>query len=217
MERREFFTAIASSGSMIQPPKDNAETLAILRKCYGDQAVLDALAETGGDVQRARKGLNSQRQRERRAEIRADRSFRRTDQRLFHGPVEIGEGILSLNSRAVKSSMSGRKLLRGTRQGTLTQDGSEIGTGNIIVLLDLRIGDGKATAEVVWTGSEYRVHIRRRSPADERQPVTLDIGQVRVASAPILPPLMPPQRELDPGEIEYLDPDLASKLMAEWG
>ena len=169
------------------PPRPAADTIAMCRKMYGDTATLDALAAANGDAREANRTLRRELQRSLRAAKRAERRAKRTDEVLYNGPVEIGPRLRAVidGGREVKCEMGGGRRIRATYQGLITTpDGTETapneaagyGPGNIIVLYDPRIGTKQATAEVVWTGSDYRIHIWRRSPLDTRSALPLDIS-----------------------------------------
>lgn len=160
-------------------PRPAADTIAICRKMYGDQATLDALAAANGDAREANRTLRRELQHTIRAAKRAERKARRTDDVLYSGPVEIGPALRAVidDGREVKCEMGGGKRIRATFQGTLTGLPTEMydsDGGNHIVLYDPRIGTGQATAEVVWTGSDYRIHIWKRSLLDTRPPITIE-------------------------------------------
>ena len=168
--------------------RTDADTLAMCRKMYGDTATLDALAAANGNTRDANRVLRRELQRETRAKKRAERHERRTDQILYNGPVEIGPRLRAVidGGREVKCEMGGGKRIRATFQGALTGLPAACGPegGNHIVLYDARrigpnysyVGEPRhgETAEILWTGQDYRLHIRRRSPLDGRPPITIE-------------------------------------------
>ena len=169
--------------------RTDADTLAMCRKMYGDTATLDALAAANGNTRDANRVLRRELQRDTRAKKRAERHERRTDQILYNGPVEIGPRLRAVidGGREVKCEMGGGRRIRATFQGALTglpADDYDSDGGNHIVLYDARrigpdysyIGEPRhgETAEILWTGQDYRLHIRRRSPSDARPPITIE-------------------------------------------
>jgi hypothetical protein len=167
--------------------------MAILRKHYGDTAVLEAIAETGS-IEDARKQLNRDRQRERRQREKAERREVRANQVLFRATVAIGPDLARLLASAKRvRSGSLHQMLRATCQRSVWIGNTEHGSAhnNLIVLWDLRAGDpafgAVASCEMVWTGADYRLHFWRRRN-DSRQVANLDLSP----STPINPPLSAP-------------------------
>jgi hypothetical protein len=163
----------------IHTRRTDAETLTMCRKMYGDAATLDALVAANGNAREANRTLRRELQRSLRAAKRAKRHATRTNDVIYNGPVFIGPTLRSLidAGREVKCEMGGGKRIRATFAGALTGL-PDSDSGNHIVLYDARrIGAGESTAEILWTGQDYRVHIRRRSSLDTRQVITLDIAE----------------------------------------
>lgn len=179
--------------------------MAILRKHYGDTAVLEAISETGS-IEAARKKLNRERQIARRKHKQAERQQSRANQVLFRSSVTIGVELAELLASAKRvRTGSLHSTLRATCQRAISFGGSEHGNhhNNLIVLWDLRAGDptpgAMASCEMLWTGADYRLHFWRRSANDPRVPVRIELAP---ADAPGFEdaeyfepqyPIMPPQ------------------------
>ena len=183
--------------------------MAILRKHYGDTAVLEAISETGS-IEAARKQLNRERQIARRKHKQAERREVRADQLLFRAVVVvIGPELADLlaNAKRVRSDSSSHRMLRATCQRAISLDGVQHGNrnNNLIVLWDLRAGEpmvgSVAACEMIWTGADYRLHCWRRSVStDSRAPSQIEL-------VPVEPqyPAMPPQSAPVPAWADDLD------------
>jgi len=181
MERQQ--TAMLPGPPVARVFRTDSERLEGLRKWYGEEAVTACLLEKGGDITEVNRTLRRERQRTLRAGKRAARRDARSNDLLYSGPITIGDALLGIISRGreVKCKMGGKSRIRATFQGYLTglpedlYDGGPGGGGHHVVLYDPRVGEtGAASAEVLWTGQEYRLHGWRRSPLDPRPPVALD-------------------------------------------
>lgn len=173
--------------------------MAILRKHYGDAAVLDAISETGS-IEAARKQLNRERQIARRKHKQAERRETRENQVLFRSTVAIGPELADLllaNAKRVRSG-SLHHVLRATCQRAISLGGVQHGNrnNNLIVLWDLRAGEptpgSVASCEMIWTGADYRLHFWRRSAsADSRVPMQIELAPAE-PQYPIMPPMSAP-------------------------
>lgn len=102
-----------------------------------------------------------------------------TNQRAFSGRVAIGDTLATLivSGKPVETSHR-RSALRAQFTGTLTC-GDRSYTGHFVVLLDQRSRYNESErrcAEIVWTGSDWRVHIWRASPGNEQDSLALEIA-----------------------------------------
>lgn len=170
--------------------------MAILRKHYGDTAVLEAISETGS-IEAARKKLNRERQIARRKHKQAERREVRANQVLFRATVAIGSHLARLLASAKRvRSGSLHQMLRATCQRSVWIGSTEHGGvhNNLIVLWDLRAGDpafgAVAACEMIWTGADYRLHFWRRSANDPSMPMQIDLSSS--CNPPIMPPLSAP-------------------------
>lgn len=178
MTRRDFLPACLT-GAAADPTvaRTDAERLAILRKRFGDDKLLDALMESGGRIDQAKRLLGGQRQREKRAATREERRNKRADNRLYRGPVTLSPEVRSIIGvgRTVKSAMSNRPLIRATAQ-RLSVGAMELGGQGIVLTVDGRNGaldGGPLMAEVVDTGAGHRVHLYRPKLMSAKPPLEL--------------------------------------------
>ena len=176
ISRRDFLPAILT-GAAADPTvaRTDADRLAILRKCYGDDRVLDALQESGGRILEAKRILCRERQRHKRAATREERRNKRTDQHLYRGPVTLSPEVVDFISagREVKSVMSGRRLTRATCR-ELAIGALEVGGQGVVITVDHRNGaldGGPLMAEVLYTGAGHRVHLYRSKAMGSQKPV----------------------------------------------
>ncbi len=176
-------------------PVSACRTVENMQKHYGDTAVLDAVADTGS-IEGAYRLLRREQQRAKRAHRAKQRRNARANQILFRSAVIVDESLVSAlaNGRDVHTQYN-RRMIRATMQRVVRLAGVEYGHShnNTILLWDLRAGVPLAGAvvsvEMIWTGSDYRLHFWRRSATDPREPVALAIGQS--TAEPIMPPLRP--------------------------
>ena len=195
--------------------------MGILRKHYGDTAVLDALAECGS-IEAARKQLNRERQIARRKHKQAERREARADQLLFRAVVVIGPELADLLANAKRVRLdSSHRVLRATCQRAISLDGVQHGNrnNNLIVLWDLRAGEpmvgSVAACEMIWTGADYRLHCWRRSVSTDSRAPSRAPSQIELVPVEPQYPAMPPQSAPVPAWADDLsDLRIEKKLLA---
>ena len=124
-----------------------------------------------------RRQLRREHQRVRRQEKRAERQVViGQNQRAFSGRVEILTNLhdLIMHEGRVVVTTHGRQAWRTQFTGTL-QCGDHQYRGHFIVLFDRRAASTDECAEIIWTGSDWRVHIWRASPNNQQEPVALEV------------------------------------------
>lgn len=180
MTRRDFLPAVLT-GAAADPTvaRTDSERLAILRKRFGDDRLLDALQESGGRIDQAKRLLGGQRQREKRAATREERRNKRANHQLYRGPVTLSPEVRAIldAGRVVKSAMTHRPLIRATahrlRVGEL-----ELGGVGIVLTIDGRndaFDGGQLMAEVVDTGAGQRVHLYRPKMMSAKPPLAITL------------------------------------------
>ena len=121
----------------------------------------------------------------RRQEKRAERqSVIGANQRAFSGRVELGTALRDLIEAGKHVvTQHNHKALRAQFSGSI-RCGEHQYRGHFVVLADARAGlvdalgqwrmADESCAEVIWTGTDWRVHIWRASPQNAQTPTTLE-------------------------------------------